>query len=451
MTTSKTEIWPEGVTHETDQYPPAVGAGDWVFLSGQMAVDDDGDIAKKARVAPEFPYYESGHTLQSKYILDQIEAIATDAGGSIDDIVRIYQWWEAPAEDQAWLDANGWTSHSITRYLEQLYGDYIVDKSPGSTGMGVKGLKGEDRILMVDGMLHTGDAEKSAVSTVPDIPQPDADYSEVVEKGGFVFTAGEVPTDFVGDWGVSELKTDRSPDPHSTHLSAVAPEARTNPYLWYGDEIRNHTEYTLEKLDAIVQEIDTPLENTVKAEVYLPDPTDFVGFEEIWTEWFPENPPARIVAPHQGLGLKGNRIEIALQLVHPEADIDVEHISTDDAPSQVTHQPQAVRAGDLLFISGQMAIDESGQPMSESGAQAQMSEILDNTAAICEAAGTSLDNVVSTKCFYADLSDYVGAMEALTARFDEGNRPANIPMEVGNPLLVPGCDVLVDAVAYVPE
>ena len=450
MSSNKTEIWPDKVKHETKQYPPAVSVGDWVFLSGQMATNEDGDIAEEAKVDPEFPHYRNGHTLQSKYILDQIKNIVNDAGGSFDDIVRIYQWWEAPEEDQEWLNANGWTSHSITRYLEQLYGDYIEEKSPGSTGMGVKGLMGEDRILMVDGMVHTGDGEKNAVSTVPDIPQPDADYSEVVEKGGFVFTAGEVPTDFVGDWGVSELKTDRSPDPHSTHLSAVAPEARTNPYLWYGDEIRNHTEYTLEKLDSIVEEIDTPIENTVKAEIYLPDPTDFVGFEEIWEEWFPENPPARVVAPHQGLGLKGNRVEIALQLVHPDADIEVEHIATAEAPEPVTHQPQAVRAGELLFISGQMSIDKSGQLMSEAGAQAQMNQILDNTAAICNAAGTSLENVVSTKCFYSDLSKYSSAMEAFTDRFEEGNRPANVPMEVGEPLLIPDCDILLDVIAYVP-
>jgi enamine deaminase RidA (YjgF/YER057c/UK114 family) len=316
--------------------------------------------------------------------------------------------------------------------------------------MGVKRLQGEDRMLMVDGILRTGDEEKNAVATVPGIPQPEGDYSEVVEKGGFVFTAGEVPTDWEGDWGRSEHRPDRSPDPRRPEGSAVAQEARTNPHMWYGEPIRNHTDYVMDRLEHIVEEIDTPVENTVKAEIYLPDPADFPGFEEVWQEWFPDDPPARVVAPYQGLGLKGARVEIVLQLVHPDADIEVERISTDDAPQPLTHEAQAIRAGDLLFISGQMAHDENGVGRPAPGPKAQMDEILQNSAAICEAAGTSLDNVVSTKCFYGDLADYDAAMEAWEAHFEEGDRPANIPMEVGEPLLVPDCDLLVDVVAHVP-
>lgn len=448
--TSTEEIWPDDVSHFTELYPPAVKAGNWVFLSGQLAKDAEGNIAEDARVDPNFPYYSNAQTMQSGNVLDKIVDIMEEAGGSIDDILRIYQWWEVAEEDRDWLDAEGWTRLSITRYLERLYGEYIHEKSPGSTGMGVHGLLGKDTVIMVDGILRLGDEEKNAVISVPDIPQPEADYSEVVEKGGFLFTAGEVPTDFIGDWGVNEHKPDRSPDPRTAEYGAVAREARTNPYMWYGEPIRNHTDYTLGKLESIVEQADTPIENTVKAEIYLPNPEDFVGFEETWREWFPDDPPARVIAPHQGLGLKGARVEIALQLVKPRAGIDVETIETDAAPKPVVHEPQAVRAGDLLFLSSQMAHDENGVSSPPPSPKAQMNEILENAAAICDAAGTSLENVGRCQCFHTDLSNHAEAMEALTAHFEEGNRPAVTPIEVGEPLLVPGCDMVLDIIAHVP-
>lgn len=450
--TTKEEIWPDDVSHETDRYPPAVKAGDWVFVSEQRATDSDGNIAEDARVDPNFPFYSSAHTLQSKFVLDKIEAIMAEAGGTIDDVLRIYQWWVTPEEDRDWLNIDGWTRLSITRYLEQLYSEeHITEKSPGSTGMGVLDLRGGDTVIAVDGIFKTGDEEKNAVLSVPDMPQPDGDYAEAAEKGGFIFTCGEHASDYVGDWGATEHRPDRYPDAKGAEYTAVIREAKSNPYMWYGEPIRKHTDHVLERLEKIVGQFDTPIENTVFAEIYLPDPEEFVGFEEVWQEWFPEDPPARIVMPHQGLGIKGSRVEIALHLVKPDAGIEVERIETDDAPEPTTHESQAVRAGDLLFISGQMAYDEAdGARSSPASPKAQMNRILETTGDICDAAGTSLDNVVRTQCFFTDLEYYSDAMEAWESRFDPGNRPAMATVEVGEPLLVPGCSVLLNTIAYVP-
>jgi enamine deaminase RidA (YjgF/YER057c/UK114 family) len=449
MPSDTEELWPDGLDHDAGWYPPAVKAGNWVFLSEQRARGADGETVEQARVHGDFPFYESGHTKQTDYVLDSIETILNEAGGDINDVLRIYQWWVTPEEDHDWLNAKGWTKLSITRYLERLYGEYIHEKSPGSTGMGVRDLRGDDTIVTVDGIWRVAaDEEKNAVTDVPDMPQPAGDYAEAVEKGGFIFTCGEHASDYQRDWGRNWNRPDRYPDAKTAKPSAAAWEVRTNPYMWYGEPIREYTDHNLSRLEKIVGEFDTPIENTVFAEVYLPDPADFPGFEEVWQEWFPDDPPARIVMPHQGLGIEASRVEIALHLVKDGADIDVEYVTTDDAPEPVTHQSQAVRAGDLLFISGQMAFDENGA--SPVGARGQMNEVLDNVAAICEAGGTSLDNVVRTQCFYADFSAYGGAMEAWRSRFEPGSRPTNAAIEVGDPLMVPGCEVLVNTMAYVP-
>jgi enamine deaminase RidA (YjgF/YER057c/UK114 family) len=245
-------------------------------------------------------------------------------------------------------------------------------------------------------------------------------------------------------------------------LSSVAPEARVSPYLWYGEEIRAQTDYTLQKLQKIAESAGTSLEHTVKATVYLPDPSDFPGFEDVWKNWFPENPPARVVIPYMGLGGKGCRIEIALKILMPNAKIKKETIETSSATEPATHEPQAVRAGDLLFLSGQMAVDEKGKvaedtlrrkefPYYGSPPKNQMNYILENVNAICEAAGTSSANIARRQCFHNDFTYFYESMEAWRDHFKDGNRPASTTLQIGDPLLAPGCLFLLDLIAYAPE
>lgn len=449
MASTIEELWPDGVTDDGSPFPPAVKAGEWVFLSGQFVRDPD------LGLNPNFPFYGNEEELQTEYIFDQIEKIVSEAGGTLDDMMRIYQWREAPEEDREWLDGKAWTRLNITRYID-IKGEKNLDA--GSSHMGVLGLPteqiagvpSEDVVVMVDGIFRTGDEEKIAVRNVPELGEQRSAYARMLEKGGFLFTAGEVPTDFTGDWGTSEHRLDQWPDPRAPEHVATAPEARSNPYMWYGEPVKAHTNYTLEMIDTIAEHVGTPLENTVKAEVYLGDPSDFNQMEEAWREWFPEDPPARIVVPHQGVGIKGCLVEMALQLVKPDAGIGVETIETDEAPSPVTHQPQAVRAGDLLFVSGHMAHDEQGLCKPSQTPKRQMDQIFENISAICEAAGTSLDHAARCQGFYTSSKAYVGAMKSWRERFEPGNRPAHTPIIVGDPLFVPGCDILVEMVVYAP-
>jgi enamine deaminase RidA (YjgF/YER057c/UK114 family) len=80
----------------------------------------------------------------------------------------------------------------------------------------------------------------------------------------------------------------------------------------------------------------------------------------------------------------------------------------------------------------------------------QMRYILDNVAAICEAGGTSLENVVHQQTFYTDFESYTDAVDEWAARFPQ-DPPATVDVCTGGPLLVPGCDVILNLIAHVPE
>ena len=84
-----------------------------------------------------------------------------------------------------------------------------------------------------------------------------------------------------------------------------------------------------------------------------------------------------------------------------------EKIATPNAPQAIGPYSQAIRYGDFLFVSGQIAIDPQTADIIEGDIEAQTEQVLKNIAAIIEAAGMSLKNVVKCTCFLKDMNDIV--------------------------------------------
>ena len=125
-----------------------------------------------------------------------------------------------------------------------------------------------------------------------------------------------------------------------------------------------------------------------------------------------------------------------------------EPVETDGAPSNDNPYSQGVRAGDTLHVSGYGPVDpETGEDV-EGDIGTQTERVLDNVAAVVEAAGGSLADVVKVTVYLTDLDDYDRVNEAYGATFDEAGEspPARVCVEVSR---LPG-DVAVemDAVAY---
>lgn len=86
-------------------------------------------------------------------------------------------------------------------------------------------------------------------------------------------------------------------------------------------------------------------------------------------------------------------------------------IHTKDAPAAIGPYSQAVRVGDLLFTSGQVALDPSSGRIVPGGIAEQTTRVLDNLAAVLAAAGSSLGNVVKTVVFLKSMADFTAMNE----------------------------------------
>ena len=91
-------------------------------------------------------------------------------------------------------------------------------------------------------------------------------------------------------------------------------------------------------------------------------------------------------------------------------------ISTTDAPAAIGPYSQAVRAGDLLFTSGQVALDPATGTLVPGGIEAQTTRVLENLKAVLAAAGIDFTHVVKTTVFLKDMKDFA-AMNEIYARY----------------------------------
>jgi len=91
-------------------------------------------------------------------------------------------------------------------------------------------------------------------------------------------------------------------------------------------------------------------------------------------------------------------------------------ISTTDAPAAIGPYTQAVRVGDMLFTSGQVALDPATGALVEGGITEQTTRVVENLKAVLTAAGTGFAQVVKTTVFLKDMKDFA-AMNAVYGQY----------------------------------
>jgi enamine deaminase RidA (YjgF/YER057c/UK114 family) len=190
----------------------------------------------------------------------------------------------------------------------------------------------------------------------------------------------------------------------------------------------------------------------VKANVHLRDLSDIPRLDRVWREFFPKDPPARTIFPVNGLGAKQSLLEITVVAVTDDGATRKEVIKGDIRPP-IFHESPAVRAGDLLFISGLMAANQGGLvanarpnpnlPYDRDSAAAQMEDILTQAETLCSAAGADLRNCLRMLNVHTDLTEHARS-RAVQERFFTRGLPASSTVGVTKELQVPMCTVMAD-------
>jgi 2-iminobutanoate/2-iminopropanoate deaminase len=124
-----------------------------------------------------------------------------------------------------------------------------------------------------------------------------------------------------------------------------------------------------------------------------------------------------------------------------------EAVSAADAPQAIGPYSPAIRAGNLLFLSGQIAIDPASGAFIDGDVSAQTEQVMRNIAALLAAGGASFANVVRTTVFLADMNEFA-AMNAVYARHVVDPPPARATVQVAR--LPKDARVEIDVIAVLP-
>ncbi|MHB1393043.1 MAG: RidA family protein [Clostridia bacterium] len=120
-------------------------------------------------------------------------------------------------------------------------------------------------------------------------------------------------------------------------------------------------------------------------------------------------------------------------------------IQTEKAPKAVGPYSQAVRAGDNVYVSGQLPINPETGELVKTGIKEETKQIIENIKAILEASSSSLDEVVATQVFMTDLSKFADMNEVYALYFG-ASMPARVTVQVS--ALPKGAEIEMSATAY---
>jgi 2-iminobutanoate/2-iminopropanoate deaminase len=124
--------------------------------------------------------------------------------------------------------------------------------------------------------------------------------------------------------------------------------------------------------------------------------------------------------------------------------MDLRSVSTEKAPKAIGPYSPAIATGALIFTAGQVALDPTTGELVSADIRIQTARVLDNLAAVLEAAGSGLDRVVKSTVFLADFAEFAAMNEVYAQRFGQ-HRPAR--STVGTTALPKGARIEIECIA----
>ena len=126
---------------------------------------------------------------------------------------------------------------------------------------------------------------------------------------------------------------------------------------------------------------------------------------------------------------------------------DKQAISTELAPSAIGPYSQAIKSGNMVFLSGQIPLDPVSMDVVEGDIEAQARQVLDNLAAVAAEAGGTLDDCVQLTLYMIDLSHFA-VVNTTMQQYFQTPYPARATLEVS--ALPRGVQVEIDAIMILP-
>ncbi len=422
-------ILPVDIPQTSHRWARGVRAGRWLFATGQCGTD------YVHALAPEV--LQSGHPFdgpskahrEARRLFQNVAEVLADGGLDPSHVVRIDQYYTSPDVVDAY--------HETRR-------EFFNGQIPPSTSN-----------------LHRRFAraqQSMEVQVIAAVPGGNFDVRHESRAGAYKIHAssGYSPALSAGDFRFIPGQTAEALREDEPGLD---PEARRGRGLWKGTPIKLETDFIIKrKLTPTLEAMNAGLDTVVKAQVYLRDQDDIPGFREVWARHFPVEPATTIIATATpGFIMPESRIEINTVALLKGGKTTKQVVAP--IPPLFQDGTTAIRAGDMLFVSGLMAVREGSlvseaksdpaQPFYAMPVKAELREILAQAEAICRAAGTSLKNAVRIQQFHSSLADLPATLEVWSEATDGMPLPLSA-VEV--PWLpVPDARLQIDLWIYISE
>ena len=403
-------------------YSEAYRVGNLVFAAGQLASDFETGVPADASTNQAFPFYGSEIKAQTRYILDNLINTFEAAGSSFENIVKAQVFMTDLRDFNA---------------FDEVWKEYFGANIPARTTVGTTELLGAGpaQLIEIDLIGHTNDIGHDIIDSPA--PSPLANYTEAIRVGNLVFAAGQLANDFV---------------------NGVPPEAKVDPnFPYYGSNIKLQTRYILDNMATTFESADASLENVVKAQVFLANMADFNAFDEVWREYFGDQPPPRTTIGTTELLGSGPEQLLEIDLI-AHTNGTSKRVVKSDAPQPLASYSEAVVVDGLVFAAGQLASDfvvgvppearaNPAFPFYGSNIKSQARYILDNLSRTFSAAGGSLTSAFKAQVFMTDLRDF-NAFDEVWKEYFDGALPARTTVGTSG-LLVRDTLVEVDLIGAV--
>jgi enamine deaminase RidA (YjgF/YER057c/UK114 family) len=396
------------------RHASGIRAGRWVFATGRSTMPALDDAAPRHGL--------SRHKVEAQHVFANFARVLEAGGTDRKNAVRIDQYY---------------TGARVVDPYHEVRREFFGGQIPASTSNLHQKFLLAGQSMEVQLMAAVPAKGFEPVQHRPaNLPvHATSGYSPVLTCGDYVFVAGQTS---------EALKTEEGP---------LDPRARMPAgHLWKGTPIKLEAEFVIEhKLKPALASVGNTLAEVVKAQVYLRDLDDIPAFNEVWAKHFGDAPPATsiITTSNPGFICEIGRIEINTISVRRGGATKKEVIDA-GVPMPYAGQVQAIRAGDLLFLGGLMAVDDRGRlaAPARTDAEIQTAHMLMQAERICRKAGTSLANVVRAQQFHTDLAGFDGAWRAWQKHLPGQHIPFSA-IEVPA-LAVPGAVVMLDLWVHVP-
>lgn len=406
-----------------------VRAGPWIFATGQCGTDYVNGLAPEVS-AEGHPLDGEPHSKrESRRLYRNVEEVLKAGGSDLPHVVRVDQYYTG--------------AHAVDPYHE-VRREVFKGRIPPSTSnlhrrFARTGQTVELQVMAV--VPGRGLAAEHGTFTPSYKIHHSSGYSPSLSAGDFRFVPGQT---------AEARKEEEGP---------IDPEARRPVGLWKGTPIKLETEFIIRrKMMPSLEAAGSSLDDVVKAQVYLRDRDDVPAFNEVWHSHFKSAPATTIIpTATPGFIMPDSRMEINVIALASSGATKRVVVNGEGAPL-FKNSVSAVRTGNLLFLSGLMAVEggrlvpeagvDPGQPFFAIPAKAELRSILRQAEAICRKIGTSLRNAVRIQQFHTDLADLAPALEVWSDAMN--GQPLPISAIEVPWLPVPGARVLVDLWVFAP-